>query len=174
MELREEAGLGPAQTGDGAQTEAAGQPALLAEIRDLLLAQNAHKKRQTALLRLCAAAAAIVALAAVVTAAVLLPKAADTLAQAGAAIAALDMQVVSRMLEELDTVAGESIAVARDAAVVLEQIAALDFAALNAVLEDMDGAVETIANLDIATLNDAIKNLNDTVAPLAELLNSFR
>ena len=114
------------------------------------------------------------ALAAVVTAAVLLPKAADTLAQADAAIAALDMQVVSRMLEELDTVAGESIAVARDAAVVLEQIAALDFAALNAVLEDMDGAVETIANLDIATLNDAIKNLNDTVAPLAELLNSFR
>lgn len=178
METKETTGAG-ASAALTALTQATGEAGgdnarLLAEIRDLLLAQNAQKKRQLLLLRICAAAVAVLALSAVAFAAVLLPKAADTLARADAAIAALDMEQVDAVITELEQVAGESLAIAKSAGNVLSKVDELDFAALNDSIEELNVAVKKLSDLNVSQLNEAIGNLNDTVEPMANFFSAFR
>ena len=111
---------------------------------------------------------------AVVFAAVLLPKAADTLARADAAIAALDMEQVDKVIAELEQVAGESLAIAKSAGNVLSRVDELDFAALNDSIEDLNVAVKKLSDLNVSQLNEAIGNLNDTVEPMANFFSAFR
>lgn len=152
----------------------ADQLALLTEIRDQLLAQNTHRQKQLILLRVCAAACALLALAVLLTCAVLLPKASQTLSEAEAAIAALNMEQIDGMITDLETVARQSVRIAEEAQVVLSEIAQIDFASLNGSLADLDAAVKAFSGLDIETLNRAIANLNDTVEPLARFFAKFQ
>ena len=147
----------------------ADQLALLTEIRDQLLQQNAHRCRQQWLLRACAAACVVLALTVLLLAAILLPQATQLLSEARTVLQALDTEQLANTMADLNATARYSVGIAQDAQKVLENFSEIDIDALNESLKDLNAALLRVAELDVATLNSAIANLNDAIEALSGL-----
>lgn len=145
----------------------ADQLELLTAIRDQLLLQNAQRRKQRWLLRICAAACAVLALTVLLLCAILLPQATQLLSEARTVLQALDTEQLANTMADLNATARYSVGIAQDAQKVLASFAEIDVDTLNGSLADLNGAIQKFSELDIDTLNRAIANLNNTVEPLA-------
>lgn len=145
----------------------ADQLVLLTEIRDQLLAQNAHRRRQLLLLRACAAVCVVLALAVLTVCAILLPPVTQVLSQAQTVMEALDTELLAATMSDLNATARYGVSIAQDAQKALENFAEIDIDTFNESLKDLNAALLQVSELDVGTLNRAIANLNDTIETLA-------